>query len=192
MHQQQKFDCYMRVLGCIGKKNKTKRMYVKKKKSFRCISFQFNFSSFITYCKPLFMVLRSPFQNWTQLISFPGLLSATIKWAWNLWWLPLANQASPTVESIREETAARPVLCGMKPLPLPARLLAAELQLRPSRSVRSAACHADGPESICTCCKKYMRFSQALGIGRGTFSTVNCSECFGWKHKTGERRHGGI
>lgn len=60
------------------------------------------------------MVLRSLFQNWTQLILFPGLLSLTIKWAWNLWSFPPANQTGPITVSIREEAAARPVLLELR------------------------------------------------------------------------------
>lgn len=48
-------------------------------------------------------MLRSPFQNWTQLILFPGLLSLTIKRARNLWWFPLANQTGPIAVSIRRK-----------------------------------------------------------------------------------------
>lgn len=84
------------------------------------------------------MVLRTPFQNWTQLILFPGLLSLTIKRDWNLWWFPLANQTGPIAVSIREETAARPVPCGIKTLLLTALLSSAELQLHFSPSVRCA------------------------------------------------------
>jgi len=81
------------------------------------------------------MVLCSLFQNWTQLILFPGLLSSTIKWAWNLWWFPLANQTDPIAVSIREENAARPAPCGIKALLLSAQLSSTELQLHPSPSV---------------------------------------------------------
>ena len=59
-------------------------------------------------------MLRSLFQNWTQLILFPGLLSLTIKWAWNLWSFPPANQTGPITVSIREEAAARPVLLELR------------------------------------------------------------------------------
>lgn len=51
----------------------------------------------------------------------------------------MANQTGPIAVSIREETAARPVLCGIKALLLTAQLPSAELQLHPGHSVSYAS-----------------------------------------------------
>lgn len=116
--------------------------------------------------------VMQPFQNWTQLILFPGLLSLTIKWAWNLWWFPLANQTGPIAVSIREETAARPVLCGIKTLLLTAQLSSVELQLHPSHSVSYASAMLLGLTPSAPAAKKKCAFLKSMSVPEEACHTI--------------------